>query len=392
MRITPYLNYFSEELKKLKRLNLERRLRLIESAQNPEIILDGRKVIILCSNNYLGLANSRYLKKAAIDAIKTFGIGSCASRLISGNMTLHEELEERVANFKRKQCALIFNSGYHANTGIIPAIVNEGDLILSDELNHASIIDGCRLSRAETIVYPHKDVNFIENILKKSRHKKRLLVTDGIFSMDGDIAPLSEIVKLKNKYDFLLMVDEAHATGVIGKDGRGVVDYLDLNDSVDIIMGTFGKALGSYGAYVATNRVIKKYLVNKARSLIFSTSLPPSICASAIKAIEIVEKNPGLIKKLHKNVALIKNNLRSLFPRIPDNEVPIIPLIIGEEEKTMKICERLLKDGLFIQGLRPPSVPQGTSRLRLTVMATHTEGQLNVVTSIIEKIFETYIS
>lgn len=385
----PFLNYISEELRKIKILNLERRLRLVESSQSPEIILDGKRVILLCSNNYLGLANSKYLKQAAIDAIKKFGVGSCASRLISGNMILHEELEKRVADFKKKECALIFNSGYHANIGIIPAMVGEGDLILSDELNHASIIDGCRLSRAEIIVYPHRDVNFIENVLRKSKHKKKLIVTDGIFSMDGDIAPLSDIVQLKSKYNFILMVDEAHATGVIGRNGRGVVDHLNLNGSVDIIMGTFGKALGCFGAYVAANKIIKNYLINKARSFIFSTSLPPSICASAIKAIEILETDTGLIKRLHKNVALLKNRLKRLFPKIPENEVPIIPLIIGKEEKTMKICERLLKYGIFVQGLRPPSVPKGTSRLRLTVMATHTEEQLNRVATVIEKIFET---
>ncbi len=206
------LEYISEEIRQLKRSNLERRLRLIESAQRPEIILNGRKVINLCSNNYLGLANSQYLKKAAIDAIKKYGIGSCASRLISGNMVLHEELETRIARYKKADCALLFNSGYHANIGIVPAIVTEGDLVLSDELNHASIIDGCRLSKAEIVVYPHKDVNFIERVLKKSKHRKKLIVTDGIFSVDGYIAPLNDITALKDKYDFLLMVDEAHAT------------------------------------------------------------------------------------------------------------------------------------------------------------------------------------
>lgn len=386
-----FLNFISEELKGLKRLKLERRLRLIESAQSPEIILEGRKVILLCSNNYLGLANSQFLKEAAINAIKKYGVGSGASRLISGNMILHEELETRIAGFKKTDCALLFNSGYHANIGIIPAMVSEGDLILSDELNHASIIDGCRLSKANIIIYPHKDVDFIEKVLKKSKHRKKLIITDGIFSMDGDIAPLAEIVYLKNKYDFILMVDEAHATGVIGENGRGVVDYFNLNGTVDIMMGTLGKALGCYGAFVATNNIFKKYLINKARSLIFSTSLPPLICASAITAIDIVEKRPGLIKRLHKNVALIKKRLRRLFHKIPENEVPIIPLIIGEEGKTMKICEMLLREGIFIQGLRPPSVPPGTSRLRLTVMATHTEEQLNSVASAIESIFDKFL-
>lgn len=380
------LNYYIEEIEKLNKLNLNRRMRLVESAQGPQIILEGRKVILFCSNNYLGLANSTQLKRAAIEGIKKYGISSSASRLISGNMFLHEELEFRIAKFKKTESALLFNSGYQANIGVIPSLVKEGDLILSDELNHASIIDGCRLSKAKVIVYPHRDVNFVEKILKKSKHHRKLIITDGIFSMDGDIAPLPDLISLKNKYDFFLMVDEAHATGVIGENGRGVVDYFNLTDYVDIIMGTFSKALGSFGAYIATNKIIKDYLINKARSFIFTTSLPPSICASAIKAIDIIEQRPQLIKKLHQNVEFIKSGLKELFPDIPQNKVPIIPLIIGEERITMKVCEDLLKEGIFIQGLRPPSVPSGTSRLRLTVMATHTQSHINKLISTLKDV------
>lgn len=380
------LNYFYKEIEKLKKLNLNRTMRLVQSAQGPKIILEGRKVILFCSNNYLGLANSPQLKRAAIEAIKKYGNSSSASRLISGNMVLHEELEFRIANFKKTECALLFNSGYQANIGVIPSLVKEGDLILSDELNHASIIDGCRLSKAEVIIYPHRDVNFVEKILKKSKHPKKLIITDGIFSMDGDIAPLPDLISLKNRYDFFLMVDEAHATGVIGENGRGVVDFFNLTDYVDIIMGTFSKALGSFGAYVATNKIIKDYLINKARSLIFTTSLPPSICASAIKAIDMIEQRPQLIKKLHQNVDFIKSGLKELFPEIPQNEIPIIPLIIGEERITMKLCEDLLKEGIFIQGLRPPSVQSGTSRLRLTVMATHNQSHINKLISTIKNV------
>jgi len=387
MIANPPLNNFNHELEELKRLNLERTLRVIQSQQDTEITINGKKVILLCSNNYLGLANSPLLKKAAIEAIKKYGTSSSASRLISGNMILHEELEERIKNFKKTEAALLFNSGYHANTGVIPAIVGKEDLILSDELNHASIIDGCRLSKAEVIIYPHRDANYVEMVLKKSKHPKKLIVTDGVFSMDGDISPLPELAFLKEKYHALLMVDEAHATGVIGSNGRGIVDYFNLNNSVDIIMGTFGKALGSFGAFVATTKIMKKYLINKARSLIFSTSLPPHICATSIKAIEIISKNPRLIKKLHTNVEFVKSELKNLFPQIPNNEIPIIPLIIGNEKQTMKICEKLLKEGLYIQGLRPPSVPSKTSRLRMTVMATHTHEQLNRAISVIKGIF-----
>lgn len=382
---------FLDEIEYLKTSGLFRSLRLVESEHAPEIVLNGKKVLIFCSNNYLGFANHPELKRAGIEAIEKYGTSSVASRLVSGNMTLHEELEERIARFKGTECALLFNSGYHANTGVIPALADRGDLILSDELNHATIIDGCRLSRAEVVVYPHRDTTFVEDILRKSRHLRKLIVTDGVFSMDGDIAPLRELVFLKDKYNAILMVDEAHATGVVGNNGRGITDELNVTESVDIIMGTLGKALGSYGAFVATNRIIKDYLINKARSLIFSTSLPPSICAVSIRAIELLENSPEIIEKLHANVKHVKSGLKSMFPGIPDNMIPIIPLITGEEKLTMQITEKLLEEGIFVQGIRPPSVPPGTSRLRVTIMATHTKEQLDRLISAIHKICETLI-
>ncbi len=369
-------NDFLDLLENLKRAELFRYLRLVESEQSAEIILNGRRVLLFCSNNYLGLANHPELKKRAIDAIEKYGIGSGASRLVSGNMALHEELETCIAEFKGTESALLFNSGYHANLGVIPAIAEKGDLILSDELNHASIIDGCRLSKAEVIVYPHLDTNFIELALKKSRHRRKLIVTDGVFSMDGDIAPLKELVQLKERYNAILMVDEAHATGVIGKNGRGIIDFLGLTDSVDVIMGTLSKALGSFGAYVATKRITKDYLINKARSFIFSTSLPPSVCATAIGAIEILKDNEELIDTLHKNVRYFKRGLKEFYHAVEDNEIPIIPVITGSPALTMDVCEQLIERGIFVQGIRPPSVPEGTSRLRITITAGHTEEHL----------------
>lgn len=382
-------NEIFEELLKIKSRGLFRSLRLVESEQSSEIILNGKRVILFCSNNYLGLANSPELKKASIEATEKYGTSSGASRLVSGNMTIHEELESRIAKFKGTESALLFNSGYHANLGIIPAIAKGGDLILSDELNHATIIDGTRLSRAEVVVYPHLNLNFVEDTLKKSRHRRKLIVTDGIFSMDGDIAPLKELVELKEKYNAVLMVDEAHATGVIGTNGRGIVEHLGLTGRVDIIMGTLGKALGSFGAFAATTKVVREYLINTARSLIFSTSLPPSVCGAAIKAIELLEAKTELTKQLNYNVEYFKNRLKEFYPDIKYNTIPIIPLITGDTNETMRICEELLKKGIFIQGIRPPSVPEGTSRLRLTITAQHTEEQMDKALTALKETLKT---
>lgn len=370
-------NEIFEELLRIKSRGLFRSLRIVESEQSSEIILNGKSVILFCSNNYLGLANNPELKKTSIEATEKYGTSSGASRLVSGNMTIHEKLESYIAKFKGTESALLFNSGYHANLGIIPAIAKSGDLILSDELNHATIIDGIRLSRADVVVYPHLDINFVEHTLKKSGHRRKLIVTDGIFSMDGDITPLKELIELKEKYNAIVMVDEAHATGVIGTNGRGIVEHLGLTGKVDIIMGTFGKAIGSYGAFAATTKILKEYLINTARSFIFSTSLPPSVCGAAIKAIELMDSKPELIKKLNYNVEYFKKRLKEFYPGIKCNTIPIIPIIIGDTYETMTICEELLEKGIFIQGIRPPSVPEGTSRLRLTITAQHTEEQMD---------------
>ncbi len=363
------MNWLTEELADIKNKGLYRRLNTIESAQNPWIIKDGRKLIHLSSNNYLGLTTHPAVKRAAIKAIEDYGSGAGGARLTTGNTDLYNSLEEKLAKFKGTEDALVFSAGYMANIGIISAVMNKGDLILSDELNHASIIDGCRLSRAEVKVYPHRDVSFIEKTLRTSKHPKKLIVTDGIFSMDGDIAPLPEILELGEKYDVMVMVDDAHATGVLGKHCRGTGDYFNVD--ADINMGTLSKALASMGGYVAGSSELIDYLRNRARSFIYSTALPPSEVATAIAAIDIIEKeNPA--KKLWQNVAAYKKGLTGMGLTI-NSETQIIPVMIGDTKTTMEAAAELERLGIFAQGIRPPTVSEGRGRIRTSLMATHSE-------------------
>ncbi|HEV8721177.1 MAG TPA: 8-amino-7-oxononanoate synthase [Candidatus Binatia bacterium] len=367
-----------DELQAIKQASLYRRLRLVENDQGPTVMLDGREVINFSSNNYLGIANHPALAEAAKKAIDRYGCGSGASRLISGNMTLHEELENRLAAFKGTEAALVFNSGFQANTGILSTLSGDGDAILSDALNHASIIDGCRLSRAKTIVYAHGDLDQLEDGLKQvTNARRKLIVTESIFSMDGDEAPLIAIVELAEKYDAMVMVDEAHATGIFGTNGAGVVAKLGLGERVAVQMGTLGKALGGFGAYVAGSRTVRELLINRCRSFIFTTSLPPAIMAMAIAAIDLVEREPGRRETLWNNCRTLKEGLRKLGFTPGASESPILPLIIGDAAKCMQFSERLLTQGIFAQGIRPPTVPAGTSRLRITLMATHTREHID---------------
>ncbi|MEW6409192.1 MAG: 8-amino-7-oxononanoate synthase [Nitrospirota bacterium] len=380
---------FEDELDKLERLNLLRSLKIIDTAQSSRVTINGREVILLSSNNYLGLANHPKLKKAAIEAVKEYGVGSGASRLISGNMRLHEELEERIARFKKTESALIFNSGYTANTGIIPAIVGEGDVIFSDELNHASIIDGCRLSKAEIKVYPHKDVNFLEDILKKeNRTNKRLIITDSVFSMDGDIAPLLELYRIAERYSAMLMVDEAHATGVLGDSGRGAVEYLGLEGKRIIQMGTLSKALGCFGGYIAGEKNLIRYLVNRARSFIYTTSLPPSVVASAIAAFDVIEEDPSIIRRLWRNRRLYVEGLKNLDMDIGETETPIVPIMVSKPDEAVVFAESLFERGIYAPAIRPPTVPSGKSRIRTTITAEHTEEDIKEALSIIEEVIK----
>jgi len=360
------------ELEALRSAGLYRELRRVENQQGPILLIGGREVINFSSNNYLGIANHPALAQAAKQAIDRYGCGSGASRLISGNMTLHEELESRLAQFKGTEAALVFNSGFQANTGILATLAGEADVILSDQLNHASIIDGCRLSRAQTLVYAHDDLDQLEANLKNSRHaRRRLIVTESIFSMDGDEAPLTDIVELAERHDAIVMVDEAHATGVFGVTGAGVVSKHGLGDRVFVQMGTLGKALGAFGAYVAGSRPLRELLINRCRSFIFTTALPPAIMAMAIAAIGLIEREPERRERLWENCRFLSDGLKRLGFGLNDCQSPIVPLIVGDAESCMELSQRLLEHGVFVQGIRPPTVPPGTSRLRITVMATH---------------------
>ena len=369
---------FSDELESLRAEGMYRSMRVISGAQGSRVELDGRQVLLLCSNNYLGLADHPALKAAAIDAV-SLGVGSGASRLVSGTMELHERLEERIASFKGTEKALLFNSGYAANTGIISALVGRGDAIFSDRLNHASIVDGALLSRAGFYRYPHRDMAALERMLQEKGGKgRRLIVTDGVFSMDGDVAPLAELVQLARRYDALLMVDDAHGSGVLGASGRGSGELCGVMDGIDIHMGTLGKGLGSFGAYAATSAVVRDYLVNKARSFIFSTSLPPAVLAASLAAIDLADSPEGgaLRERLAANVALFKERLLFHGFDIMGSETQIVPIFVGPAKATMEFSSQLLEQGLFVQGIRPPTVPAGSCRLRCTIMATHERDDL----------------
>jgi glycine C-acetyltransferase/8-amino-7-oxononanoate synthase len=366
----------AERLDELRDRGLHRRLRLIGGPQGPRVTLDGKQVLLLCSNDYLGLANHPKVRGAAAEAAMRWGAGAGASRLISGNMQPHSRLEKRLATFKGYESALLFGSGYLANTGTIAALARDGEVVFSDELNHASIIDGCRLSRAETFVYRHGDVEHLSWGLRKAGERAALIVTDGVFSMDGDVAPLADLAELARAHDCRLMVDEAHATGAIGPGGRGSVAAADLSGEVDVVMGTLGKALGSYGAYVCANRETTDYLLNTARSFVFSTALPPSVAAAGLAALELLEAQPDRVERLAANARTLRDALAGEGLAVGGSETQIVPVPVGDAGTTMDLCERILERGVFAQGIRPPTVPAGSSRLRFTVMSTHRREEL----------------
>ena len=367
---------WTAELEHLKAQDMFRVLRTVESSQGPKVWLNGQEVLLLCSNNYLGLASHAILIEAAAQAARDWGVGTGGSRLISGSMTPHAQLEERLAAFKGTEAALLFNSGYAANTGLLQGLFGPDDVIFSDALNHASIVDGCRLSKARTVVYPHGDADALERLMhqeEKTRQGRWVIVTDGVFSMDGDLAPLVALVRLKKRYGALLMVDDAHGTGVLGESGRGTAEHLGCLAEVDLHMGTLGKALGCFGAYVAADRVIVDTLINRSRSFIFSTSLPPSIPVTALAALDIVESPEGesLRRALWHNRNLLADRLQRGGLSTGHSTTQIVPVLTGEPAPTMKLAESLLAAGVFVQGIRPPTVPAGNCRLRATLMATH---------------------
>ena len=366
----------AELLDDLRDRGLHRKLRLISGPQGARVLLDGKPVLLLCSNNYLGLADHPRVREAAADAAMRWGAGAGASRLVSGNMTVHRRLEEQLAEFKRSAACVLFGSGYLANAGTISALAHEGDVVFSDALNHASIVDGCRLARAETFVYEHCDPDHLEWGLREADGRGSLIVTDSVFSMDGDVAPLEEIVELAQRYDARVMVDEAHATGCMGPGGRGAVADAGLEDEIDLLVGTLGKALGSYGAYVCCDRTMADFLVNQARTLIFSTALPPPAVAGAMASLELLREQPERVDRLARNARVLRQSLMDHGLEPGPSETQIVPLIVGDAGDAMAACERALQRGVFAQAIRPPTVPQGTSRLRLAVMASHSRSEL----------------
>ena len=361
----------AERLDELRESGLHRRLRMVEGPQGPEVLLDGRPVLLLCSNNYLGLAGHPRVREAAAEAAIRWGAGAGASRLISGGMGPHQALEERLAAFEGYEAALLFGSGYLANCGVIAAFARQGEVVFSDQLNHASIIDGCRLARAETFVYRHGDLEHLEWGLRSAGNRASLIVTDGLFSMDGDRAPLEGLLQLSRRLRCRLMFDEAHATGTVGPGGRGTVAAADLSGEVDLVIGTLGKALGSYGAYVCAAAETVEYLVNTARSLIFSTALPPPTVAAADEALALLESGPEMVQRLGINAAVLREALAAEGLPVGRSESQIIPVEVGDSAQTMRLSEALLEHGVFAQGIRPPTVPEGTSRLRFTPIASH---------------------
>ena len=371
------IDFILDELHTLKDRALLREYKTIEGAQEPYIQINGKSYLSFCSNNYLGLANHPKIKQAAIDAIHQYGWGTGASRLVSGNMTLHQELEKRIAEFKGTEAALLFPTGYMANLGALCAIVSKGDIVVGDKLNHASIIDGCRQSGATSRVYPHKNVSQLESLLQRSSmYRRKLVVTDSVFSMDGDTAPLPEIVSIAKKYDAIIMVDDAHATGVFGKQGKGMIEHYGLEGKIDIIMGSFSKAIGSIGGFIAGSKHLIDFLKNKSRTFIYTTALPPAVCAASLAGLTLIQEDASLIDKLWKNIRYLKSQL-SKFMNTIAVESPIVPLIVGSAEDAVNVSTKLYGNGILIPAIRPPTVPPGTSRLRISLMATHSEDDID---------------
>jgi len=380
-------DFLQKDLQALEDLGMYRTLKTLDSPQGREIILDGRRVLNFCSNDYLGLANDTRIKRAAAEAIEKHGFGSGASRLVCGNMSPHDGLEADLAQFKNTESALVYSSGYMANTGIIPALMDRHSVVLSDRLNHASIVDGIVLARAKLVRYPHADVQALGEILKNLPvSQRKLIVTDSVFSMDGDRAPLKEIVDLASSYEAMIMVDEAHAFGVFGRCGGGLVEELSLGAQVDIQMGTLSKAAGCFGAYVCTGKVLRDYLINKSRSFIYTTAMPPALAQAARVALKIILGGSQLRRNLQENSDYLRAEIKAMGFDTMNSTTPIIPLLVKDPAQAVALSKRLLEQGIFVQAIRPPTVPKGTARLRLTVTATHTKEDLDQLLNALKKI------
>ena len=370
--------FLADELDQMRRQGLFRPLRVLGTAQDTEVVVDGKRVLNLSSNNYLGLTTHPRLKTAMIEATEKWGAGSGAVRTIAGTMTVHEDLERRLADFKHTEASLVLQSGFTANLGVLQSMVKEGDVIISDELNHASIIDGIRLSKAERSIFKHRDMDDLERHLEMHRAKRvKLVVTDGVFSMDGDIAPLPAIVERAERFGALVMVDDAHASGVLGKNGRGSVNHFGLDGRVDLQMGTLSKAIGVLGGYVAGPQSVRDFLIHRARPFLFSTSHPPGVAAACIAAIDVLLAEPERIDQLWKNTARFKAGLKRLGFETGASETPITPVIVGKGAVAMDFSDRLFKLGVFAQGIGFPTVAEGRARIRTIVTSVHTDAQLD---------------
>ena len=382
------LKFLQDQIQELKDQGVYRKIPVVETANEAEIIVNGKKVINLSSNNYLGFANHPRLKKAAIEAIEKYGIGAGAVKTIVGNNTLHEQLEADLAKFKREEAVMLFQSGFNCNAGVIQAITGAGDLIVSDELNHASIIDGTRLSKADRAVYKHSDMVDLRNMLstRRSNYKQVLIITDGVFSMDGDLAKLPEIVDLAEEFQCLTYVDDAHGSGVLGENGRGTVDHFHLHGRIDFTIGTLSKAFGAIGGYVAGRAVMKEWLSHRARPLLFSTNLPPSVVGSLIEAVKMLQESDQYTKALWENGNYFKSKMKEAGFDIGHSESPITPVFVFDEAKTMVFSKKLFENGVFVSPIIFPTVPKGKARLRVMVSASHTKEQLDEAVAVFIKV------
>jgi glycine C-acetyltransferase len=382
------LSYLSEQLEAWKREGTYQRLRELQTACGPVCRVDGREVINLASNNYLGLADHPKLKEAAIEAIRRYGVGSAAVRTIAGTMSLHLELERRIAEFKKTEACVVFQSGFAANAGTVAAILGPDDHIVSDELNHASIIDGCRLSKAKIHIFPHKDVAAADRILSEldGVPGRKLLITDGVFSMDGDIAPLPQLVEVAERHGAIMMVDDAHASGVLGRAGRGTVDHFNLHGRVHIQVGTLSKAIAAIGGYVCGSRDLIEFLYHRARPFLFSTSHPPSVAATCLAALDLLEKEPERIERLWQNTEYFKGELRKAGFQTGASETPITPILIGDAALAFRFSNELFEEGVFATGVGYPTVPKGKARIRTIVTAVHTREHLDRALEILVRV------
>jgi glycine C-acetyltransferase len=381
------LKFIDEELERLKNEGLYVNIRVIESEVSSWFIVDGKKCLNLTSNNYLGFASDKRIVEKVIEYVKKYGIGPAAVRTISGTMSIHIELEKKLSKFKQVEDVILLQSGFMANLSVIPSIVSNEDVIFSDELNHASIIDGCRLSRAEIVRYKHLDMNDLEDKLKQYSNKRRkLIVSDGVFSMDGDIAPLNELIEIANKYDAILMIDDAHGEGVLGRNGRGIVDHFNAHNKVDIEVGTLSKAFGVIGGFVAGSQRLIEYLKQRARPFLFSSALTVADVAANLAALEIMESSDELVKKLWENKNYFQENLKKMGFNLGTTKTPITPIIVGDEKKAQQFSKELFENNIFVQAIVYPTVPKGTARLRVMISAIHKKEDLDFALEVFEKI------